>query len=293
MKKNNTKIIRTLCCFIGILLIIIAAANIYISKYWLKVTVYRIIDDHISLPIHIVQITDLHNSVFGKDNGELVNKVKKQNPDLILITGDLLNVDDSNTDIAVGLITKLKEIAPVYCSFGNHEYGYKKAYGVDLKVLYEQAGAIVLDKEWVDINVKDTPLRIGGIYGYCLPEKYLETKEGMEDEVTFLHNMANTDRYCILLAHLPLCWQKYGSLDDYDIDLIFSGHTHGGQVILPCFGGVYAPDQGWFIGKNWGIFNSRDETKHLILSTGLGSNEIIPRFNNVPEIVSVVLETKR
>ena len=96
---------------------------------------------------------------------------------LILLTGDLLNSDEQCTDIATDLIAKLCDIAPVYFSNGNHEIEYKENYGVDIGELYREAGAVVLEKEYQDITVKNQKIRLGGIYGYCLPGKYLETGE--------------------------------------------------------------------------------------------------------------------
>lgn len=260
------------------------------SKHCLKVSSYHISSEQILKPVRIVHISDIHNSVFGDNNKRIIEKIEELEPDIILLTGDLLNMDNEDLHIAVELIAELNSVAAVYCSFGNHEVGYENNYEIDLKQIYENAGATVLDNEWMDLTINKNRIRLGGIYGYCLSEEYLKTGEAKKDEVDFLNHMAETSYYCILMAHMPVCWIKNGSLDSYNIDLVLSGHSHGGQIIIPFIGGLYAPDQGWFVGKDWGIFNSEDNKKHLILTTGLGSNEKIPRFNNIPEIVLIVLE---
>lgn len=127
------------------------------------------------------------------------------------------------------------------------------------------------------------------ILSYCLPDKYLETEEADLSECMFLWDFENTDRYKILLSHLPIAWLKNDALEEWNVDCVFSGHLHGGQVILPGIGGVYAPDMGWFPGRLKGVFDSEDGKRHLVLSAGLGNTEVIPRFNNIPEIVCVDL----
>ncbi|MDD6212402.1 MAG: metallophosphoesterase [Clostridiales bacterium] len=257
------------------------------SNHSLICNSYTIQTDKIQESIRIAHITDLHNSIFGEDNQELLDLVKEQMPGLILITGDLLNSSEINTDIATDLITNLSEIAPVYVSLGNHEAEYQQNYGTEIIPLYEDAGAVVLDSQYQDIEVNGQQLRLGGIYGYCLPAKYLETKEADPEECAFLSDFQNTDSYTILMCHMPVCWLLNGGLDEWDVDCIFSGHLHGGQVILPLIGGVYAPDMGWFPGRLKGVFSSGDGASNLILSTGLGNTEWMPRINNRPEIVTV------
>lgn len=161
---------------IGIALIVaIISINLYISVHALTITTYNL--STISTSLRILQLTDLHNSEFGTHNSRLINAVRAQSPDLILLVGDLLNSNEQRTDIATNLITQLCEIAPVYCSNGNHEVEYQEKYGVDVDKLYQEAGAVVLEKEYQDITVNDQKVRLGGIYGYCLPGKYLETGE--------------------------------------------------------------------------------------------------------------------
>lgn len=266
-------------------LAVLLGYSIYESKYGLTCTSYTLEAAQLTAPVRILHLTDLHNSVFGEDNAELVALCAAQEPDLIFITGDLLNSDVEDTSIATGLISALTALAPVYVSPGNHELEYEERYGTDVLTLYEAAGAVVLDTAWVDTEVNGQALRIGGHYGYCLPEKYLKTGEADEEECAFLSGFQDTERYTLLLCHMPLCWILDSCLDDWDVDCVFSGHVHGGEVILPLLGGLYAPDFGWFPGKLEGVYASADGTKRLVLSRGLGTTEWVPRVNNVPEVV--------
>lgn len=286
--KNGYKLRRVVGILV-VMLLCITGKSVIKSKYNLNSITYILQSKKISEEICLIQITDLHNSIFGSDNKHLISKAAMKSPDLIMITGDLLNANEPDNHIAVTLLAELSAIAPTYVSLGNHELEYEQNYGTDITALYESAGATVLNYEYKDITINSQPLRIGGIYGYCLPDKYLETGEADPGECKFLWEFENTDRYKILLSHLPIAWLKNDGLEEWDIDCVFSGHLHGGQVILPGIGGVYAPDMGWFPGQMKGIFDSEDGKRHLVLSSGLGNTELVPRFNNIPEIVCVEL----
>lgn len=259
--------------------------EIYISYHSLICTNYEIYSEKVNSGVRIVQLSDLHNNVFGEENAKLAETVRQQSPDLILLTGDMLNLDDEDYSVAAALIRKLREIAPVYFSYGNHEAAYEINFNADLTALFEEAGAVVLEKTFEDIEVNGQKLRLGGIYGYCLPEELLKTGEADPEECAFLTEFQDTEAYTVLLCHMPVSWILYGSLEMWDVDCIFAGHAHGGQVRLPWIGGLYAPDQGWFPGNAAGVYESRDGKKTLVLSRGLGSGGMIPRFNNKPELV--------
>ena len=280
---------RVFAIIVLLLIGIMAGWNFYQSKYSLNYSSYQISSDKINTPVRILLLTDLHNSEFGENNQELIDRVATQSPDLILITGDLLNSDEPRTDIAINMISSLCDIAPVYISLGNHEMEYQDNFDVNVIELYQAAGAEVLEYQYEDITVNGQQLRLGGIYGYCLPEKYLETDEADPEECAFLTDFQSTDLYTVLMCHIPVCWMINDGLEEWDVDCVLSGHVHGGQVILPLIGGVYAPDMGWFPGRLKGIFSSETGNKVLVLSSGLGNTENIPRFNNIPEIVVVDL----
>lgn len=196
---------NTAVAFIVLMIFVLwVGEEFYCSKHFLTSVLYKIQTTELDEPIRVVQITDLHNSVFGEKNEELIDLVSEQSPDLIIITGDLLNSNETKTDIAVELIVDLCQIVPVYVSIGNHEVEYQQNYGTDIAQLYADAGAVVLDRQYQDLEVNGQKIRLGGIYGYCLPEKYLETNEADPEECAFLSDFQNTDLYTILMCHMPV-----------------------------------------------------------------------------------------
>ncbi len=270
---------------LAFLIIAACSISVIISTYGLVITRYQVVTNDLESAVHIVHLSDLHNSVFGDHNRRLIKRVSESNPDLILITGDLLNYNEERTDIAIDLIENLSSIAPVFVSYGNHESEYEKRYGVDLYSQYSEAGAVVLEREWKDLVVNGQSLRIGGIYGYCLPESISEGSESRKEENSFLNAFQDTENYTILMCHMPLCWIRTGSLDSWNVDCVLCGHVHGGQIRLPWIGGLWAPDQGWFPGREAGLYWSNDNLKVMVLTRGLGNTEKVPRFNNIPEIL--------
>lgn len=270
--------------FLAAIIVIVIIVDLMLSSFSLIVTDYGLVAQQITETIRIVQLTDIHNSEFGEENSRLIALLKEKKPDLILVTGDLLDSKVKYTDIAVTLLRKLCQIAPVYVSMGNHEVDYERNYGVDLIPVYKETGAHVLEYNYEDIEVNDQAIRIGGVYGYCLPKN---GEAARLIDTDFLEEFQNTDSLKLLLAHLPLAWYRSGSLDAWNVDYVFSGHTHGGQIRIPLVGGLWAPDKGWFPGKEKGLYYSDDGSKVMVLSSGLGNTEKIPRFNNIPEVVVV------
>ena len=246
--------------FLAIFLILISL-ELFRSEYILETTHYTITinnSNSFETSLRIVQLTDIHDSVFGDDNEKLVGKVKAENPDLIFITGDLVNSHKwKGAGNICKLISNLVEIAPVYISLGNQEMTLIQEKNIEIVDDYEKAGATVLDFSYVDMTIKGNQYRIGGIYGYCRPFAHA-IEAHCENESEFLCDFQNTDACKLLLCHLPLCWIDSYSLYDWGVDVVFSGHVHGGQIRMPYLGGLWAPDLGWFPGKLSGIYSTND-----------------------------------
>ncbi len=273
-----------------VFLLICLAVSLYRSRNSLSCSAYTLEVPELTAPVRLLQLSDLHNRSFGPGNEDLLALAADQAPDLILLTGDLVSAGEPDMAVAAELIRELSVFAPVYVSLGNHEWAYREHYGVDPAEIYREAGATVLDFRYLDLTVAGQELRLGGIYGYCLPEKYLSTGEARREECDFMKVFQDTRRYTVLMSHLPIVWLVNGGLEEWDVDCVLSGHLHGGQIVLPFAGGVYAPDLGWFPGRAEGLYTSADGSRTLVLSRGLGTAAgTPPRFNNLPELVVVDL----
>ena len=263
--------------------------ELYRSNRTLQLEFETVRVEKLTQPLRIVHLADLHNSEFGENNEDLINMVAAQQPDLILFTGDLVTGSEKDTAVAMNLTEALVKIAPVYVSVGNHEQQHENQFGSDLTGMLRDRGAKVVELSYEDITVNGQQLRIGGISGYCVPDAYLETGEANLAECEFLWEFQNTDHCTLLLAHMPVCWIRNDGISCWGVDLVFSGHTHGGQFRLPWVGGVYAPDMEFFPGRLEGQYHSSDGSKTLILSRGLGNSLPVPRLNNPPQVLVVDL----
>lgn len=276
--KQKHRIISYIVIVI-LICVFLFAVDLILSPKYISVTRYRYQNPEIKQSFKIVDLTDLHNYQYGDENCRLINKVKNESPDVIFLTGDMLNADEERTDILMNLIQQLVNIAPVYASLGNHEIEYMQLSGNrNLIAQMEEAGATVLDKKYIDIEIKNQKVRLGGIYGYVLSS---DDKE--DPEQTFMEEFQDTDRFKILLSHMPEGLLLWKSMEYWDVDLVFSGHVHGGQMRIPFVGGLYDPEEGFFPTYTKGMYECGNGT--MVLSAGLGSSRGIPRVNNLPELV--------
>ena len=233
----------------------------------------------------IAHVSDLHNTEMGKDNEKLLVMLRDADPDMIAITGDL--IDSRNTDIEVALqfIREAVKIAPCYYVTGNHEARVNE-YG-ELKAGMEAAGVTVLEYAKFEISIDGETIMLIGVNDPSYQTDYLfgDSETVMDTKLEELHT--EDDVFTILLSHRPELFDIYA---DHGMDLILSGHAHGGQFRLPFIGGLVAPNQGLFPEYDAGIYT--EGNTNMLVSRGVG-NSILPfRINNRPEVILIELQAE-
>ena len=230
----------------------------------------------------IAHISDLHNAEMGKDNEKLLSMLREAEPDIIAITGDLIDSRDTNIEIALHFAKEAVKIAPCYYVTGNHEARVSE-YN-DLKEGLNELGVIVLEDEKVEIEQYSEKIVLLGVDDPSFQTDYLHG-----DSVTVmrgnLQELKNEEyAYSVLLSHRPELFETYV---ESGVDLVLSGHAHGGQFRLPFVGGLVAPNQGLFPKYETGLYTCN--STNMLVSRGIG-NSIIPfRFNNRPEVILIEL----
>lgn len=230
----------------------------------------------------IAHISDLHNAEMGKDNGKLLSMLREAEPDIIAITGDLIDSRNTNIEIALHFAKEAVKIAPCYYVTGNHEARVSE-YNI-MKSRLLELGVIVLSDEQIELEKNGQTISILGVDDPSFQTDYLfgDTEAVMRTKLKSLKS--SDDVYTILLSHRP---ELFGAYTENCVDLVLSGHAHGGQFRLPLIGGLVAPNQGFFPEYDAGLYTSGNT--NMIVSRGIG-NSIIPfRFNNRPEVVLIEL----
>lgn len=222
----------------------------------------------------VAQVSDLHNCELGEDNKRLFGLLEKADADIVAITGDFIDAFKTDTKIALDFAEKSVQIAPTYFVTGNHEAGVAEyeSFKADLEAI----GVRVLENEGVTLEKSGEKISLIGI-----SDPAFLKENPVESVITELLD----GNYTILLAHRPELFESYVKTG---VDLVFTGHAHGGQFRIPFVGGVIAPGQGFFPKLDGGLYK-KDNTQ-MIVSRGIG-NSIIPfRINNRPEIVVAELK---
>lgn len=248
----------------------------------------------------IIHLSDMHNCVYGKEADDLIQKVKQNKPDIIVITGDSFDSRRRQYFDSLDIIKKLASVSPVYLVTGNHE-----ELSPDLKEIFlneiSKNGVIILDGETVEIKKDDSTIYLSGISDYTsyasekgLLQKALDkelTCEELEDMKNAFNEKMDAlssdkpDGFNILLSHRPEMNEIYSS---NGFDLVFCGHAHGGQFRIPPIGAIYSPGQGFFPKYSEGphLFGSTT----MLVSRGLGNSSFPIRINNRPQIIVCQLE---
>lgn len=227
----------------------------------------------------IAQVSDLHNAEIGENNEKLLNALAKAKPDIIVITGDLIDTWHTDIDVSLAFAEKAVEIAPVYYVTGNHE----ERIEIDLREFEEKLmnyGVRILHGESVMIEKGGESIQLVGLDDpnfYLRKNPYAEKDDVIRSEI---ERLKADGYYTVLLAHRPELFEVYV---ETGVDLAFSGHAHGGQFYLPVIGGIYAPGQGFFPEYDSGIY--AEGITSMLVSRGIGNSLFPLRFNNRPEII--------
>lgn len=281
--KNKKKLI-----FIIAILVIIAIIVVWIGVHNKSLEVNRINILSEKIPegftnFRIAQVSDLHNTEIGDDNEKLIARLKKSEPDIIAITGDLIDSRHTDIETALEFAERAAKIAPCYYVNGNHE-GRVLAEYEKLKKGLSELGVTILENKEIEITNGDDTISLIGVNDPKFRMKLVD--DTMDQNVAYQLSevVSDNNNYKILLAHRPEYFKSYAG----QVDLVLSGHAHGGQFRLPFVGGLVAPGQGLFPEYDSGLYT--EENTNMVVSRGIG-NSIIPfRINNRPEIVVIELE---
>lgn len=290
------RLLKCIMVFLG-LTAAACCVSIWISYNLLTVTRYRIESGKVNTPFRVVLLADLHDHQFGKDNKALLEQVSRQQPDLIILDGDMVNRDsaDANTCLQVirGLRKELPKV-PLIFAMGNHELDYIRAGHPDFQEELIKAGAAIADRNVSRMKIGNNNILVGGLYQYGFETgmQQEEDNASMQAYREVWNSSAGQKDFCIMCAHRPESFYCWYTADLWNVDLIVSGHDHGGQVILPFAGGLYTSLEGFLPQFDFGLFYlGAEHDVPLIITRGLSSNiKKLPRFNNPPEITVIDIE---
>lgn len=272
-KSNEIKIIIRIIFWTAVGLLIVLTAY-----FFLPVTErFNLLKEGDENAVRCVLVTDLHSCYYGKNQKNLIERIDKENPDIIFLGGDIFDdkIDDDNAVIF------LEDISKKYKCFyvsGNHEYWSDRCDEMKEKV--RSLGIIVLEGDCETIEINGKTIDVCGV-----DDPTRLTNSQFKEQLNKAYAKTSEDHYKILLTHRPEQTDFYAL---YDFDLILSGHAHAGQIRIPFINiGIYAPNQGLFSKYVSGIYTLNNGSK-LIVSRGLARESTpAPRFFNHPEIVVI------
>lgn len=230
----------------------------------------------------IAHISDLHNTQIGDDNQKLLAVLNESQPDIIAITGDMIDSRNTNIETALQFAEDAMKIAPCFYVTGNHEARILE-YD-ELKNGLAELGVIVLENRIIEIEENNESIILIGVDDPTFHTDYMPGESNTIIENCLQALDIKQEPFTVLLSHRPELFDIY---TENNIDLVLSGHAHGGQFRLPFIGALYAPNQGLFPKYDSGLYTQKDTS--MIISRGIG-NSIIPfRFNNRPEVIIIEL----
>lgn len=284
LMKRKKKIVRIIVAvFLLVLVIWTAWGNTALELNRYTVSSDRVPDAFDGY--RIAHVSDLHNAEMGKDNERLLRMLQEAKPDIIAITGDLVDCRRTDMEVALQFTGAAMEIAPCYYVTGNHEA--RIAEYDELKERLTEQGVIVLEDARINLEQSGETIVLLGVNDPGFPTDSLGDDSGTVMTRKLQALSQDKDGFTILLSHRPEWFESYV---DGNIDLVLSGHAHGGQFRIPFVGGVLVPNQGWFPEYDAGLFEEKATT--MIVSRGIGNSVFPFRFNNRPEVILIELESE-
>lgn len=282
MKQRRERIIQKIFILISSLLIVFILHGSWCNQA-LQVSYINIESENLPTSFdgfRIAQISDLHNTEFGEKNEKLIEELKETRPDIIVITGDMIDSRRTNLEVALEFAEVASEIAPCYYVTGNHESRIDEYEDFEKELI--QAKVTVLRNQSVELTRGEESIQLVGVENPSF-ERNLQDELVVNQTLDELVKGSNT--FKILLSHRPELFEVYAR---YEIDLVFSGHVHGGQIRLPFVGGLFGPNQGFLPQYDGGLYTKN--STNMVVSRGLGNSLFPLRINNRPEIVVVELK---
>lgn len=279
-KKRKKIVLAVVAAVLLALVIWIAWGNTALELNTYTVTSSRLPDAFDGY--RIAHVSDLHNAQMGENNEKLLGMLRSAEPDMIAITGDLIDSRNTDIEIALRFVREAMEIAPCYYVTGNHE-ARVDAYG-ELRAGMEAAGVIVLEDMKIEISLEGETVTLMGVNDPSFQTDYLlgDAETVMNTKLTEL--LDDSMGFTVLLSHRPELFDTYA---EHGIDLILSGHAHGGQFRLPVIGGLVAPNQGLFPKYDAGLYT--EGNTNMLVSRGIGNSLLPFRINNRPEVILIEL----
>lgn len=230
----------------------------------------------------IAHVSDLHNAEMGDGNEKLLAMLREAEPDIIAITGDMIDSRNTNVAVALAFAVEAMLIAPCYYVTGNHEARVSEYE--ELKTGLEAVGVVVLDDERMELVLFSESITLLGVDDPSFYTDYLFGDAATVVSSKLAELAPEENGFTVLLSHRPELFDTYV---DSGMNLVLSGHAHGGQFRLPFVGGLVAPNQGFFPKYDSGIYTENDT--NMLVSRGIGNSLFPFRFNNRPEVILIEL----
>lgn len=274
--KNIRKIYNKIL-FIFIIFIIVSIANVFLDVGFTKLEEVSINTNKLpeGSSIRLLQISDVHNKKSLGSNQQLIKLVKDAQPDIVVITGDLIDDNTKDLENVYELVDGIAAINPkIYFVTGNHEW--RGGLAEDLMMGLSKRGVTILDNNNEFVKIRDLSLNLCGVADWTSGQ--LDLSEALKG--------AESDIYTVMLAHDPWIINDY---KDFVPDLTLSGHTHGGQVRLPWVGAITAPGQKLFPELDKGFYNLAKD-KFLYIDSGVGTSAFPIRYLNRSQITLITIK---